>query len=175
MILRAAYRFSSKDRVQLAKHVINTSRQTSSDVGQELINKRRIPIHNSKIDKSRVPQLDESDLEEKFVSGSGPGGQCVNKSVNCCQLKHKPTGLYVKVHHTRSLESNRKIARELLIRKLDNLLNGENSVESQRNRIEMNKIALRKTEQERKRRWKEEWRSSVNSNSLCQEEKDERT
>lgn len=129
-------------------------------------------LYNVKIDRSRVPQLDENDLEEQFVSGSGPGGQCVNKSVNCCQLKHKPTGLRVKVHHTRSLESNRQIARELLVMKLDNLINGENSVESQKKRVGLNKIALRKIGQERRRRWKEEWRLSTNS--LCQRD-DERT
>lgn len=155
--------------MSLVKHVINTKRPSSSDVGQEGQVEEKIPIHNSQIDKSRVPKLNESDLEESFVSGSGPGGQCVNKSVNCCQLKHKPTGLFVKVHHTRSLESNRKIARELLITKLDNLLNGENSVESQRKRIGMNKIAIRKAEQERKRLWKQQWRSSMNNSSLCRE------
>lgn len=129
--------------------------------------------YTSKIDRSRVPQLDERDLEEDFVSGSGPGGQSVNKSVNCCQLKHKPTGLRVKVHHTRSLESNRKIARELLVAKLDNLLNGENSVENQKKRIGLHKVALRKIGREHRRRWKEEWRLSMNA-SLCQRD-DERT
>lgn len=41
--------------------------------------------------------LDESDLEEKFIKGFGPGGQSVNKSSNCVQLKHLPTGIIVKV------------------------------------------------------------------------------
>lgn len=151
-----------------------SSRQISSDDSKKS-KSERIQIHNSQVDKSRVPQLNEKDLEEHFVSGSGPGGQSVNKSVNCCQLKHLPTGLTVKVHQTRSLDSNRKIARELLITKLDNYINGENSMESQRKRIALNKIALRKAEQEKKRKWKEGWRSSINR-SMCQiEEDDERT
>lgn len=31
----------------------------------------------SKIDHSKVPKLNEADLEEKFVRGDGPGGQAV--------------------------------------------------------------------------------------------------
>jgi hypothetical protein len=34
-------------------------------------------------DKRDVPVLDEKDLEEKFVRGSGPGGQSINKTANC--------------------------------------------------------------------------------------------
>ena len=41
--------------------------------------------------------LNEDDMEEKFIKGSGPGGQKVNKSSNCVQLMHKPTGIIIKV------------------------------------------------------------------------------
>ena len=41
--------------------------------------------------------LFESDLEEKFVRGFGKGGQKVNKTSNCVELKHLPTGISVKV------------------------------------------------------------------------------
>ena len=44
------------------------------------------------IDWSRFPRLDEQQLEERFVRGSGPGGQSVNKTANCVSLKHLPTG-----------------------------------------------------------------------------------
>ena len=44
------------------------------------------------IDKSKVPILNEDDIEESFMRGSGPGGQAVAKTNNCCQIKHKPTG-----------------------------------------------------------------------------------
>ena len=42
-------------------------------------------------------QLNENDIEESFIKGSGPGGQSVNKTSNCVQLKHLPTGIVVKV------------------------------------------------------------------------------
>ena len=44
------------------------------------------------IDKSKVPVLNERDLKEEFIHGSGPGGQNVNKLSNCVQLTHLPTG-----------------------------------------------------------------------------------
>lgn len=109
-----------------------------------------------RIDKSNVPKLDENDLEERFISGWGPGGQCVNKSVNCCQLKHLPTGLVVKVHQDRSLEKNRKIAREILASKLDDLYNGEMSVGNQKKRLALHKIALRDAQRQRTKNLKDE-------------------
>ena len=47
--------------------------------------------------KPQYPPLDESELEEQFVRGWGPGGQSVNKTTNACLLKHLPTGIIVKV------------------------------------------------------------------------------
>lgn len=87
-----------------------------------------------RVDRSRVPRLDPADLEEKFVRGGGPGGQAVNKTANAVFLKHLPTGLWVKCHETRSLDRNRELARQHLVTRLDNLLNGEESVEAQQQR-----------------------------------------
>ncbi|KAK6968546.1 peptide chain release factor mitochondrial isoform X3 [Biomphalaria glabrata] len=73
------------------------------------------------------PELKEEDLEETFVRGSGPGGQAVNQTANCVVLKHKPTGIVIKCHESRSLEENRKIAKLRLEDKLDLHLHGEES------------------------------------------------
>lgn len=43
-------------------------------------------------DSSRVPVINEEDLHEDFVRGSGPGGQAVAKTNNCVLLKHIPSG-----------------------------------------------------------------------------------
>jgi len=40
----------------------------------------------------RLSPIDEKDIEEKAIKGSGPGGQSINKTHNCCQIKHIPTG-----------------------------------------------------------------------------------
>jgi len=55
------------------------------------------------------PPLANEELEERFVRGSGPGGQSVNKTSNCVVLKHIPTGVVVKVsisidYHSQSFE-----------------------------------------------------------------------
>ncbi|OJT07256.1 Mitochondrial zinc maintenance protein 1, mitochondrial [Trametes pubescens] len=86
-----------------------------------------VPRYYSQLKKAHkervVPELKEADLEESFVRGSGPGGQSVNKTENNVQLLHKPTGLRVACQETRSLQQNRKIARKILLGKLDALYN----------------------------------------------------
>jgi protein subunit release factor B len=69
----------------------------------------------------------ETDLVETFVKGSGAGGQSVNKTMNCVQLLHVPSRIRVSSHASRSLADNRKIARKLLVDKLDQLYNGQQS------------------------------------------------
>ena len=95
----------------------------------------RYKSYNHFLDYSKVPKLDENDLEEQHVRGSGPGGQATNKTANAVVLKHKPTGLVVKSHETRSLLQNRKIAREIMLRKLDNMMNVEDSLQNQEERL----------------------------------------
>ncbi|KAL0947074.1 hypothetical protein HGRIS_013215 [Hohenbuehelia grisea] len=70
-----------------------------------------------------IPVLSEEDLEESFVRGSGPGGQAINKTMSNVQLLHKPTGIRVTCQDSRSLELNRRLARRLLVEKLDKIRN----------------------------------------------------
>ncbi|EXA50682.1 hypothetical protein NW761_000492 [Fusarium oxysporum] len=69
----------------------------------------------------------ESEIEESYVKGSGPGGQKINKTNSAVQLKHIPTGIVVKSQATRSRDQNRKHARELLAQRVDELRNGDQS------------------------------------------------
>lgn len=100
------------------------------------------------IDYSKVPKLNEKDLEFQYVRGWGPGGQATNKTNNAVVLKHLPTGIVIKCHETRSQIKNKEIAEQILINKLDLHFNGEDAVENQEKRI-MNKFS-----QEKKRRQK---------------------
>ena len=63
--------------------------------------------------------IDEDDLTEKFILGSGAGGQKINKTSSCVWLKHEPTGLSVKCQKERSRELNRYYARQRLCEKID--------------------------------------------------------
>jgi hypothetical protein len=60
-------------------------------------------------------------------------------------------GLWVKCHESRSLDRNRKLARELLTTRLDNHLNGELSVENQE-RMHKKLLQDRRREETRYRR-----------------------
>ena len=55
-----------------------------------------------------------ADLTEKFIRGSGSGGQKINKTASCVYLKHTPSGIEVKCQAERSRELNRFIARKEL-------------------------------------------------------------
>ena len=55
--------------------------------------------------------ISEDTLVEKFITGSGSGGQKINKTASCVYLKHLPTGIEVKCQQQRSRELNRYLAR----------------------------------------------------------------
>jgi protein subunit release factor B len=66
--------------------------------------------------KKRMDDLGifEGDLEEKFILGSGKGGQKLQKTSSSVYLKHIPTNLEVKSAKSRSRELNRFLARKRL-------------------------------------------------------------
>ncbi|CAG8607789.1 2672_t:CDS:2, partial [Ambispora leptoticha] len=116
----------------------------------------------SKTLKERIKiVLNESDLEESFIRGSGPGGQKINKSSICVYLKHVPTNIRVRCQQSRSREENRGIARHLLKLKLDEFYNGEQS-----------KLAA-KREKIRKREAKRRSRSKAKYGKKSEETNDE--
>ncbi|KAI8505269.1 hypothetical protein Bbelb_173780 [Branchiostoma belcheri] len=96
--------------------------------------------------KKSLVELVESELEESFQRGWGPGGQATNKTNNCVLLKHVPTGIVVKCHQTRSLDENRKLARQHLREKLDLHVKGEESVLVK----EKKELAIKKREKRKK-------------------------
>ncbi|KAL7051428.1 hypothetical protein ACKWTF_004464 [Chironomus riparius] len=116
-----------------------------------------------KLDYSKVPQLIETELEEEFMRGSGPGGQAVQRTSNAVQIRHIPTNIVVKYHGTRLLSRNREIARTLLINKLDELYNKEMSVENQRKRLEKKKSVKRHGKNDKLRRLKIEFKKNLES------------
>ena len=94
--------------------------------------------------------IEEADLIEKFVQGSGSGGQKINKTSSCVYLKHIPTGKEVKCQKTRSLSLNRYYARVELCEEIEEELLGIKSKRQQ----EIEKIRRQKRRRSRKQRAK---------------------
>lgn len=68
--------------------------------------------------------ISEGDLLEKFVRGSGAGGQKINKTSNCVFLKHLPSGVCIKCQMDRSREMNRYLARRELCEQMEKIRDG---------------------------------------------------
>ncbi|RYG53506.1 peptide chain release factor-like protein, partial [bacterium] len=88
-------------------------------------------------------------LLEKFIRGSGAGGQKINKTSNCVFLKHLPSGITVKCQLDRSREMNRFLARKEICDQLEALRDGQTSAKVQ----EIEK--LRRQKRQRSRRSKQ--------------------
>lgn len=96
----------------------------------------------------RLAQLGVTDqtLVEKFIMGSGKGGQKINKTSSCVYLKHLPTGFEVKCQESRSRELNRFLAKRLLCDHLERLLLGKPSQK------DLKIVKLKKQKKRRRRR-----------------------
>ena len=104
--------------------------------------------------------ISEGELLEKFVRGSGAGGQKINKTSNCVFLKHLPTGVCIKCQMDRSREMNRFLARRELCEQLESIRDGKSSAKTQA--IEK----MRRQKRQRSRRSKQ--RSVADKRQLSQ-------
>ena len=75
--------------------------------------------------------ITEETLTEKFIQGSGSGGQKINKTASCVYLKHSTSGIEVKCQQQRSRELNRFIARRELCERLEEIRDGKKSARQQ--------------------------------------------
>jgi len=98
--------------------------------------------------KSWMEQLgiSEGDLTEKFIIGSGSGGQKLHKTASAVYLQHVPTGVEVKCQQDRSREANRYYARKRLCEKIEEIQLGEESKKQK----ESEKIRRQKRRRSRK-------------------------
>ena len=101
---------------------------------------------------ARMDELDirEEDIEEKFIRGSGKGGQKINKTSSCVYLLHQPSGIEIKCQQDRSQAMNRFIARRELCERVAEQVHGEKTRKQQ----EAEKI--RRQKRRRSRRAKEQ-------------------
>ena len=94
--------------------------------------------------------IQEEELVEKFILGSGSGGQKINKTASCVYLKHLPSGIEVKCQQERSRELNRFLAR----RKLCEIFEKEILHEKSEKDAELAKLRKQKKRRSRKTKQK---------------------
>ncbi len=112
--------------------------------------------------------INEDDLEERFILGSGKGGQKINKTASCVQLRHEGYGIEVKCQKSRSRAMNRYFARKELCDKVEEKLEGRKSARRQKEekirrqkRRRSRKQKARMLEEKRKNSEKKERRRNI--------------
>jgi protein subunit release factor B len=95
-------------------------------------------------------RITEEDIVEKFILGSGKGGQKINKTSSCVYLKHLPTGIEIKCQKERSRDLNRYLARRELCAQLEKI---QLHIQSEKER-ENAKIRRQKARRSRKQKQK---------------------
>ncbi len=96
--------------------------------------------------KMEALNIKEEDILEKFIRGSGKGGQKINKTDSCVYLKHIPTGIEIKCQRTRSRDNNRYYARQRLAESIETRVLKEKFRKQQ----ESNKIQQQKRRRSRR-------------------------
>ena len=97
--------------------------------------------------------ISEADLIEKFILGSGKGGQKLQKTASTVYLKHVPSGMEIKCQESRSREDNRYFARIRLCEKLHSVLSDEQTKEQQK--IEkLKRQKKRRSRRSKQRSWR---------------------
>ena len=110
---------------------------------------KELPVSEELLLRMRRIKVYERDLVERFIRGSGPGGQKVNKTSSCVQLRHITSGTEVKCQQSRSLMANRIQARNLIC----SILEDREKKRKERRKSELEKIR-RKNRQPSKRQKK---------------------
>ncbi len=103
----------------------------------------------------------EEDISEKFILGSGRGGQKINKTASCVQLRHAPSEIEIKCQRSRSRELNRYYARKELCEQLEERRLGAAS------RRQQEREKIRRQKRRRSRRQKERMLEAKHQRSEC--------
>ncbi|KAH8605502.1 PCRF domain [Trypanosoma vivax] len=115
-------------------------RQLRHEIGVHKVQRVPVTDQDGKMQTSTavvtlMPVLDpvsvnihESDCAIEFVRGSGPGGQGMQSSSNAVCLTHKPSGISVKCHQSRSALGNKELALQMVAQQLlSRLVKSQNS------------------------------------------------
>ena len=92
--------------------------------------------------------LKSSDYIEKYILGSGKGGQKKNKTASCVYIKHIQTGIEVNAQASRSREINRFMAKRKLVELLEEIHLGIKS----KSTLQAEKIKKQKDRRQRRQK-----------------------
>ncbi len=124
-----------------------------------MIRKEKLDELQERMDRLGIKH---EDLIEKFILGSGKGGQKINKTSSCVYLKHLPTSIEIKCQRDRSREMNRYYARKELCDRIEEKVENKKSEKQQaiekirrqkrrRSRKSKEKMLLNKRQQSEKK------------------------
>jgi peptide chain release factor len=88
----------------------------------------------------------EEEILERFIRGSGKGGQKINKTDSCVYLKYLPMHIEIKCQESRSREENRYHARQRLLEMVEEIVLEKESKKQK----EIHKIRQQKKRRSRK-------------------------
>ncbi len=108
-----------------------------------------VELAQGTLERAKKLKIYAEDIDEQFIRGTGAGGQKINKTNSCVQLRHLPTGTEVKIQEHREREANRKTAYRTLIEKVEEAALGKAS------KLAQKRHKIRKQKQRRSRRSKE--------------------
>jgi peptide chain release factor len=111
-----------------------------------MIRKEKFDELNARMERLGIK---EGDLIEKFILGSGSGGQKINKTSSCVYLKHIASGIEIKCQRERSRELNRYYARRELCDRI------EEKIEHKKSERQQAIEKIRRQKRRRSRRSKE--------------------
>jgi len=76
------------------------------------------------------------EVDERFIRGTGPGGQKINKTSSTVVLRHRPTGVEVRCQAGRSQAANREAAWTALCERLEAARRAERLAREQAREVE---------------------------------------
>lgn len=78
-----------------------------------------IPLPEKYVTLAQELGIDPKKVKERFVRGSGHGGQKINKTSNCVELSYGSPAITVRIQEFREQHKNRLRAWKLLIEKVE--------------------------------------------------------
>ena len=105
-----------------------------------------VELKQAYLDKAIRLKILAEDINESFILGSGSGGQKLNKTASCVQLKHGPSKITIQCQASREQAKNRLHAYRMLIDKIEEQVDWRNSNKAKK----INKLKKQKSRRTRR-------------------------